>query len=42
MMNRAFVLVPLADLRPERVVAGVTIAEAAARVDRAGVERVSG
>ena len=42
MMNRAFVLVPLADLRPERVVAGVTIAEAAARVDQAGVERVSG
>ena len=40
LMNRAFVLVPLAELRPDRIVGGRTIAEAARRVDATGVERI--
>ncbi len=40
LMNRAFVLVPLAELRPDRVVGGRTIAEAVSRVDVTGVERL--
>ena len=40
LLNRAFVLVPLAELRPDRVVGGMTVAEAAARADRTGVERL--
>ena len=40
LMNRAFVLVPLAELRPDRVVGGRTIAEAARRADSTGVERI--
>ena len=42
MLDRAFVLVPLADLVPDRVIRGVTVAEAAARIDASGVERLSG
>ncbi len=38
MMNRAFVLVPLAELRPDLVIDGRTIADAAKAVDRTGVE----
>ena len=40
MLERGFVLVPLADLVPGKVIRGVTVAEAAARVDRAGIERL--
>ena len=40
MMNRAFVLVPLAELRPDRVVAGRRIADAASTAERTGVERL--
>ena len=40
LMNRAFVLVPLAELRPARVVDGITIAEAARLADATGVERI--
>ncbi len=42
MLDRAFVLVPLADLVPDRVIRGVTVAEAAARIDASGVERLPG
>lgn len=38
LLKRAFVLVPLAELRPGRKILGTTIAEAAARLDRSGVE----
>jgi 2-amino-4-hydroxy-6-hydroxymethyldihydropteridine diphosphokinase len=38
--ERAFVLVPLAEIAPERVIAGVRVRDAAARVDRAGIERL--
>ncbi|MDK9697005.1 MAG: 2-amino-4-hydroxy-6-hydroxymethyldihydropteridine diphosphokinase [Siculibacillus sp.] len=38
--ERAFVLVPLAEIVPDRVVAGATVAEHLAKVDATGVERV--
>ncbi|HEY7458706.1 MAG TPA: 2-amino-4-hydroxy-6-hydroxymethyldihydropteridine diphosphokinase [Xanthobacteraceae bacterium] len=37
MMERAFVLVPLVEIAPDRVVHGVRIKDALARLDRAGV-----
>ncbi|MDJ1159421.1 2-amino-4-hydroxy-6-hydroxymethyldihydropteridine diphosphokinase [Chelatococcus sp. SYSU_G07232] len=40
MLERAFVLAPLADLGPERVVAGVRVADALAALGTAGVERL--
>lgn len=42
MLDRAFVLVPLADLRPDRMIQGVRVADAAARADASGVERLPG
>ncbi|MBV8567808.1 MAG: 2-amino-4-hydroxy-6-hydroxymethyldihydropteridine diphosphokinase [Methylobacteriaceae bacterium] len=40
MINRAFVLVPLAELRPALVVDGVAITEAIARLDTSGIVRL--
>ena len=40
MLERAFVLVPLADLVPDRVIRGVRVADAAARLDQNGIERL--
>jgi 2-amino-4-hydroxy-6-hydroxymethyldihydropteridine diphosphokinase len=37
MMERAFVLVPLAEIAPDLMVAGTRIADALARLDRSGV-----
>lgn len=37
MMQRAFVLVPLAEIAPDLLVGGVPIADALARMDRSGV-----
>ncbi|WP_343210885.1 2-amino-4-hydroxy-6-hydroxymethyldihydropteridine diphosphokinase [Ancylobacter lacus] len=42
MMERAFALVPLAELAPELRVGGVRVADALARLDRSGILRVSG
>jgi 2-amino-4-hydroxy-6-hydroxymethyldihydropteridine diphosphokinase len=39
MMERAFVLVPLADLAPDLIVAGTPIRDALARLDRSGIEK---
>jgi 2-amino-4-hydroxy-6-hydroxymethyldihydropteridine diphosphokinase len=39
--ERAFVLVPLAEIAPERVIAGRTVREWAEAVDRSGVEQIS-
>ena len=39
-LNRAFVLVPLADLVPDRIIRGIRVAEALARLDTAGIERL--
>lgn len=38
--ERAFVLVPLAEIVPDRVVAGATVRDHLARIDARGVERV--
>ncbi len=40
LFERAFVLVPLAEIAPERVIAGVRVRDALARVDVAGIERL--
>jgi 2-amino-4-hydroxy-6-hydroxymethyldihydropteridine diphosphokinase len=40
LLERAFVLVPLAEIAPDLVVAGITVREAAARADRTGVEKL--
>ena len=40
LFERAFVLVPLAEIAAERVIAGMRVADAAARVDRAGVDKL--
>jgi 2-amino-4-hydroxy-6-hydroxymethyldihydropteridine diphosphokinase len=37
MMERAFVLVPLAEIAPDLAVAGTRVADALAKVDRSGV-----
>ena len=39
-LERAFVLVPLADLVPERRISGVRIKNALARVDQTGIEKL--
>jgi 2-amino-4-hydroxy-6-hydroxymethyldihydropteridine diphosphokinase len=40
LFERAFVLVPLAEIAPDRRIAGVRLADAADRVDAAGIERL--
>jgi 2-amino-4-hydroxy-6-hydroxymethyldihydropteridine diphosphokinase len=41
LLERAFVLVPLAEIAPERVIGGVKVCDALARVDRAGIEKLA-
>lgn len=41
MFNRAFVLAPLAEIRPELALDGVSIAAAAAAIDRQGLEIIA-
>lgn len=40
LLERAFVLVPLAEIAPELVVGGVCVREALARVDTSGIEKL--
>ena len=40
MLERAFVLVPLAEIAPDKVIAGTRVRDALARVDTAGIERL--
>jgi len=40
LFERAFVLVPLAEIAPDRRIAGVRVADAASRVDAAGIARL--
>ena len=40
LFERAFVLVPLAEIAPDRRIAGVRVADALTRVDAAGIERL--
>jgi 2-amino-4-hydroxy-6-hydroxymethyldihydropteridine diphosphokinase len=39
-LERAFVLLPLAEIAPETVIAGRRIADALARLDRIGIEKL--
>jgi len=41
LFERAFVLVPLAEIVPDRVIAGIRVRDALARVDATGVERLA-
>lgn len=41
LLERGFVLVPLAELAPDLMVAGLPIAEAVRRVDRQGIQRLA-
>ncbi len=40
LFERAFVLVPLAEIAPDRVIAGHRVGDAAAKIDAAGVEKL--
>ena len=40
LFERAFVLVPLTEIAPERVIAGIRIREASAKLDTAGIEKL--
>ncbi len=40
MLDRAFVLIPLAEIAPDLVVSGKTIAERAAAIDASGIVRL--
>jgi 2-amino-4-hydroxy-6-hydroxymethyldihydropteridine diphosphokinase len=40
LFERAFVLVPLAEIAPDRVIAGMRVREALARVDTTGIEKL--
>jgi 2-amino-4-hydroxy-6-hydroxymethyldihydropteridine diphosphokinase len=41
LLARAFVLVPLAEIAPERMIGGVRVRDALARVDTSGIERLA-
>jgi 2-amino-4-hydroxy-6-hydroxymethyldihydropteridine diphosphokinase len=41
LFERAFVLVPLVEIAPDWVIAGITVRDALTRVDRSGIERLS-
>jgi 2-amino-4-hydroxy-6-hydroxymethyldihydropteridine diphosphokinase len=40
LFERAFVLVPLAEIAPDRLIAGIPVRDALARLDTAGIERL--
>jgi 2-amino-4-hydroxy-6-hydroxymethyldihydropteridine diphosphokinase len=39
-LERAFVLLPLAEIVPDRTIGGISVADALRRVDRTGIERL--
>jgi 2-amino-4-hydroxy-6-hydroxymethyldihydropteridine diphosphokinase len=41
LFERAFALVPLAEIAPEQVIAGIRVREALARVDASGIEKLA-
>ena len=41
LFERAFVLVPLAEIAPDRVIAGIRVSDALARVDTTGIEKLA-
>jgi len=40
LFERAFVLMPLSDIAPDRVIAGVRVKDALARIDATRIERL--
>jgi len=40
LFERAFVLMPLAEIAPERVISGIRVRDALAKVDQSGIERL--
>jgi len=40
LFERAFVLVPLSEIAPDRTIAGVRVRDALARIDASGIERL--
>jgi 2-amino-4-hydroxy-6-hydroxymethyldihydropteridine diphosphokinase len=40
LFERAFVLVPLAEIAPDRLIGGIRVRDALARIDTAGIERL--
>ena len=40
LFERAFVLVPLAEIAPDRVIAGIRVRDALARIDATGIEKL--
>jgi 2-amino-4-hydroxy-6-hydroxymethyldihydropteridine diphosphokinase len=40
LFERAFVLIPLAEIAPDRVIAGIKISDVAARIDATGIEKL--
>jgi 2-amino-4-hydroxy-6-hydroxymethyldihydropteridine diphosphokinase len=40
LLERAFVLVPLAEIAPDRVISGMKVRDALSRVDAEGIERL--
>jgi 2-amino-4-hydroxy-6-hydroxymethyldihydropteridine diphosphokinase len=40
LLERAFVLVPLAEIAPDRVIAGRRVRDGLAKVDRRGIEKL--
>jgi 2-amino-4-hydroxy-6-hydroxymethyldihydropteridine diphosphokinase len=40
LLERAFVLVPLAEIAPERMIGGIRVRDALARIDTAGIEQL--
>ena len=41
LFERAFVLVPLAEIAPDRVIAGIRVGDAVKRVDASGIEKLA-
>ena len=41
LFERAFVLVPLAEIAPDRLIAGIRVREALDRVDARGIEKLA-
>lgn len=41
LFERAFVLVPLAEIAPDRIIAGIRVCDALARVDTTGIKRLA-
>ena len=41
LFERAFVLVPLAEIAPDRVIAGIRVSDAVKRVDTSGIEKLA-